>query len=118
MSGAPDRAIGLFQAIARHHGEAWAYDNSPRFGSNALRIDGKIYVALTRKHWLLAKLSPTRTQELLATGRAEPMTSGGRTMQGWITLAPKARAEWLAIADEARVFAFASRKQKTGLRLR
>lgn len=118
MSKVSDRAVVLFEAIATHHGEAWTCDDSPRFGSNSLRVDGKIYVALTRKHKLLAKLPPTRTQELLAAGKAEPMTSGGRTMQGWITLAPGARAEWLAIADEARAFALASRKRSGNSRLR
>lgn len=106
------RALTLFAAVAAHHGEKWTPSSSPKFGANALRVRGKIYAALTRKHRLLLKLPPGRVAELLASKRAKPMESGGRVMNGWITLAPDNKAEWTALADEARAFVIAATKAR------
>ena len=110
-----DPAIALFAAVAAHHGETWVPSDSVKFGSNALRVNGKIYAALTRKRHLLLKLPPARVAELLASGRAAPMESGGRVMRGWITLAPDAADQWIALSDEARkcVAAETQRKRKS-----
>ncbi|HVU81188.1 MAG TPA: hypothetical protein VHD89_04190 [Rhodanobacteraceae bacterium] len=99
-----DPAIALFAAVAAHHGETWVPSDSVKFGSNALRVNGKIYAALTRKRHLLLKLPPARVAELLASGRATPMESGGRVMRGWITLAPAAAESWIPLSNEARQF--------------
>ncbi len=103
-----ERAFELFAAIAAKHGETWSPAESPKFGANALRVNGKIYAALTRKHRLLLKLPPPRVKALLASGRAEPMESGGRVMNGWVTLAPDSKKEWIALAGEARAFVTAA----------
>jgi hypothetical protein len=107
-----DRAVELFHAVAAHHGEAWAPSGSPKFGANALRVSGKIYAALTRKHHLLLKLPPVRVKELLAAKRATRFESGGRVMNGWITLACDDEAEWVTLSDEARTFVAAETKRK------
>ncbi|MBN8737843.1 MAG: hypothetical protein J0H27_16440 [Xanthomonadales bacterium] len=107
-----DRAIDLFRTVATHHGVKWTYDDSPKFGSNALRANGKIYAALTRSHRLLLKLPPARVKELLDGKRAEPMESGGRVMNGWITLTPDHADAWTALSDEARAFATTQTKRK------
>lgn len=99
-----DPAIELFRQVASHHGVAWTPSASPKFGSDSLRIDGKIYAALTRSHCLLLKLPPARTAELLAAKRARRFESGGRVMNGWITLAPDQARDWIALSDEARAF--------------
>ncbi|MBS0431962.1 MAG: hypothetical protein JSS21_06110, partial [Proteobacteria bacterium] len=104
MAKNAEHAIEWFRAVAKHHGVAWTPSASPKFGSNALRVDGKIYAALTRSHRLLLKLPPARVAELLAAKRAECFESGGRVMNGWITLTPNDRAEWIALSDEARAF--------------
>lgn len=108
----PERAVTLFTAVAAHHGVAWAPSDSQKFGANALRVNGKIYAALTRAHRLLLKLPPARVAELLAAKRAERMQSGGRVMNGWITLAPGDKAEWIALSDEARAFVTTETKRK------
>lgn len=110
------RAITLFAAVAEHHGETWTFNSAPKFGANALHIRGKIYAALTRKHRLLLKLPPMRVTELIRAKRAKRFESGGRTMNGWITLAPDKQAEWIALSDEARAFvARESRHQRKTL---
>jgi hypothetical protein len=47
MSMDHDPAIALFAAVAAHHGETWVPSDAPKFGVNALRVNGKIYAALT-----------------------------------------------------------------------
>jgi len=107
-----DPAIALFAAVAAHHGETWVPSDSSKFGANALRVNGKIYAALTRKHRLPLKLPPARVAELLAAGHAEPMESGGRVMNGWITLAADDADQWIALANEALKFVAAETKRK------
>lgn len=106
----PDQAARgrqLFAAVAAHHGADWTPSASPKFGANALRVRGKIYVALTRSNRLLLKVAPDRVTELLAAGRAERFESGGRMMSGWVTLKPDDADTWIALADEARAYAAA-----------
>lgn len=98
-------SIALFSRVAAQRGETWTYSESQKFGSNALRVNGKIYAALTRSHRLLLKLPPARAAELLASERAEPFESGGRVMNGWITLTADRADEWTALSDEAFAFA-------------
>ncbi len=106
-----DRAVELFRAVAVHHGESWTLSDSPKFGANALRVNGKIYAALTRKHALLLKLPPARIAELLKKKRARRFESGGRVMNGWITLASDDGTEWIALSDEARTFVSAEARR-------
>lgn len=94
----------LFAAVAAHHGEAWTPSDSPKFGSNALRVNGKIYAALTRSHRLLLKLPPARVAELLKAKQAERFESGGRVMNGWITLESERKNDWIRLSEEARTF--------------
>ena len=107
-----DPAIALFAAVAAQLGETWIPSDSMKFGSNALRVDGEIYAALTRKRHLLLKLPPTRVAELLDDGRAAPMESGGRVMRGWITLAPDAAELWIPLSKEARKFVTTETQRK------
>lgn len=104
MSIDHDPSIALFADVAAHHGVKWMPSASPKFGSDSLRVKGKIYAALTHKHQLLLKLPPARTAELLASKRAVRFESGGRVMNGWITLAPDQAQDWIRLADEARDF--------------
>jgi hypothetical protein len=104
MSTNHDPAITLFAAVARQHGQAWVPSASPKFGSNALRVNGKIYAALTRKHRLLLKLPPARIEELLAARRVERFESGRRAMNGWVTSTSGSVDDWIALSNEARAF--------------
>lgn len=107
-----DPAVELFRQVAAHHGVAWRPSASPKFGSDSLRVDGKIYAALTRSHRLLLKLPPARTAELLAAKRAERFESGGRVMNSWVTLTPDQAHDWIALSDEARAFLATETKAK------
>lgn len=99
-----DHAITLFTAVAAHHGMKWTPSESPKFGADALRVNEKIYAALTRKHRLLLKLPPARIEELLAAKRVERFESGGRAMNGWVTSTSDNVDDWIALSNEARAF--------------
>lgn len=107
MKTRADHAVTLFAAIAAHHGVAWTLNDSPKFGSNALRVNDKIYAALTRKHRLLLKLPPARIAELLAAKGAERFQSGGRVMNGWVVLTSNKADDWIGWSNEARAFLIA-----------
>jgi hypothetical protein len=73
------------------------------FGSNGLRIDGRIFAMLVRGA-LVVKLPRQRVAELVEMGRGEPFDAGkGRPMKEWVVLR-SARATWIDLAHEARRF--------------
>ncbi|MGH7649143.1 MAG: hypothetical protein ACREND_13585 [Gemmatimonadaceae bacterium] len=111
MADQAERGRRLFAAVAAHHHADWTPSASPKFGANALRVGGKIYVALTRSNRLLLKLAPDRVTELLAAGNVERFESGGRVMNGWVTLKPDDAELWIALSDEARAYAASHAKQ-------
>jgi hypothetical protein len=99
-----EAAANLFAAVAQHHRTPWTLSDSPKFGSNALKVHGSIFAALTRSHHLLLKLPSARVDALIAARRAERFTSGGRVLNGWIIVEPVDEAEWIALSKEARDF--------------
>lgn len=72
-----------------------------RFGSNALKVGGKIFAMLVRGS-LVVKLPRKRVGELVAAGegtRFDPR--GGRPMTEWLVLDPASGQGWLPLAAEA-----------------
>jgi TfoX/Sxy family transcriptional regulator of competence genes len=59
------------------------------FGGLAFLIRGNLSVSASRNGGLLVRVDPGDTQECLALPHATLMTMGGRTMDGWITVAPE-----------------------------
>jgi TfoX/Sxy family transcriptional regulator of competence genes len=59
------------------------------FGGLAFLVRGNMTVSASRNGGLLARIDPADTQEALARPHVAPMEMGGRTMDGWITVAPE-----------------------------
>ena len=78
--------------------------SSKRFGSTALKVDGKMFAMLVGGR-LVVKLPKTRVDALVADGRGTRFDPGsGRVMREWVTLAVDGAAEWDALAVEALAF--------------
>jgi TfoX/Sxy family transcriptional regulator of competence genes len=73
------------------------------FGSNALKVNGKIFAMLVRGE-LVLKLPRARAEALAAEGRGIPFDAGkGRPMKEWVVVRAPERA-WAALAREAHAF--------------
>jgi TfoX/Sxy family transcriptional regulator of competence genes len=59
------------------------------FGGLAFLVRGNMAVSASRNGGLLARIDPADTQTALARPHAALMEMGGRTMDGWITVAPE-----------------------------
>jgi len=74
-----------------------------RFGSNGLKVDGRIFAMLAQST-VVMKLPRERVDALVAAGAGEPFDPGhGRRMTEWIALRGDTR-RWLALAREAHAF--------------
>ena len=58
------------------------------FGGLAFLVDGNMSVSASRNGGLLVRIDPVDTDACLARPHVELMTMGGRTMDGWVTVAP------------------------------
>jgi TfoX/Sxy family transcriptional regulator of competence genes len=71
------------------------------FGGLAFLLHGNMCVSASRNGGLLVRVDPAESDALLARPHASPMEMGGRTMDGWITVAPegleaeRTPAEWV-----------------------
>jgi len=59
------------------------------FGGLAFLLNGRMTVSASRDGGLLVRIEPTDTQSCLARPHVTLMTMGGRTMEGWIIVAPE-----------------------------
>ena len=67
------------------------------FGGLAFLIDGNMAVAASGQGGVLVRVDPDESDELVATTPAEPMEMRGRSMRGWLRVAPE------DVATEARL---------------
>jgi hypothetical protein len=103
-------ADGLYAVLAAHYAAKPAAAPSKGFGSNALKVEGKIFASLTRGR-LLLKLSEARVDSLIKSKKGLRFSTGvGRFKKEWVTVGPTTEKEWLALAEEARTFVSAQNK--------
>ena len=91
-------------------GESDVEQSGKGFGSDALKVRGKIFAMLTGGQ-LVVKLPRQRVDALVAAGDGERFDPrhDGRVMKEWLALAPTSSLEWLSLAQEARAFVAATR---------
>jgi TfoX/Sxy family transcriptional regulator of competence genes len=78
------------------------------FGGLAFLLNGNMSVSASRNGGLLARIDPADTETALARPHVELMKMGGRTMDGWITVAPdglKTKRELAAWVKRSVAFA-------------
>jgi TfoX/Sxy family transcriptional regulator of competence genes len=59
------------------------------FGGLAFLLHGHMSVSASRNGGLLVRIDPAETDAMLAHPHVARMEMGGRTMDGWITVAPE-----------------------------
>ena len=59
------------------------------FGGLAFLVGGNMSVSASGKGGLLARIDPADTDAALARPHVSPMEMGGRSMDGWIRVAPE-----------------------------
>jgi hypothetical protein len=101
MAGAHE----IFDPIAQEHLALPETDMGRMFGTEGLRVRGKVYAFVAHAGALVVKLPSSRIDELIADGRAERMRMRGNALREWAELAPTSGADgWRAAIDEARSF--------------
>ncbi|HUY79842.1 MAG TPA: hypothetical protein VMV29_23930 [Ktedonobacterales bacterium] len=103
-----DRYAALVAALRNQPGVTYLSDGPPsnKFGSNALKVNRKIFAMLVRGY-LVVKLPRTRVDALVAAGggeRFDPSHGQGRIMREWLVVASASADDWLALAHEALAF--------------
>jgi hypothetical protein len=94
----------LFQAVVRHHDLPSGEPLKRGFGSDALKVNGKIFAALSKGR-LLLKLPSARVDALVTANLAERFSTGaGRPKREWVTVAPSTAPNWIGLSDEARQY--------------
>jgi hypothetical protein len=93
-----------FAAIVDAYVTAQARGTRRGFGSNALKVDGKLFALFTRGT-LVVKLPRARVDELVEAGVGKRFDPGhGRPTREWLELTRKAQP-WLQLVEEAHGFA-------------
>jgi len=97
------RADPKLRAVAETFDASSASGQPRKFGSNGLKVDGKLF-ALFTQGTLVVKLPKERVAALVAKGDGKPFDPGhGRLMKEWLTVvSPK--LSWNALAKEAHAF--------------
>ena len=77
-----------------------------KFGSNGLRINGRVFAMLSAEKRLIVKLPRERVDALVDAGEGERFDPrrNGRVMREWIVMKQSFRANWLQLAGEALDF--------------
>jgi hypothetical protein len=102
------RYATVVKALAGKRGVAHSQpDDSQRgFGTNALKVNKKIFAMLASDDRFVVKLPGARVDALVAGGfgeRFDPRRHG-RVMKEWLVVGPGHEARWLALAKEAMEF--------------
>lgn len=102
MTDATARA--LFDPIADAYLSRADVDMGPMFGSEGLRIRGKVFAFVGHRGYLIAKLPAERVTELEASGVAQRMVIRERMLREWVIVGVEHGDLWRPIVDEAFTF--------------
>jgi hypothetical protein len=119
MARADERFANIVRALAGRpgvSGPATPGESPRRFGSSALKVNGKIFAMISSTGDFVVKLPAARVAALIASGQGKIFDAGrGRAMKEWLVVQAGSDAEWIRLADEALQFVASppSRKRPT-----
>jgi hypothetical protein len=100
--GGTARAHAIFDPIAAGYLRRPDVDIGPMFGSEALRVRGKVFAFVGHRGGLVVKVPEARATALVADGTAERMAIRERTMREWLAVGIDAGAQrWEDLIAEA-----------------
>ena len=105
MTEAEGRFDRVVQALLEENGVTPPDARRGSFGSNGLKVNGKIFAMLVRGD-LVVRLPKQRVDGLVASGdgqRFDPRHDG-RVMREWLVLSPSSALDWASLAAEALAF--------------
>jgi hypothetical protein len=98
------RAHAIFDPIAERHQERRDVDMGRMFGSEGLRVRGKIFALVSFDGRLMLKLPADRTVELVDAGEAERVEMAGRAMREWVFVPASGAPRWDPLIAEALAY--------------
>src|SRR5215207_4146827 len=97
-----ERAHAIFDPIAERYLEQPGVDIGAMFGSEGLRVRGKVFAFVGHLGGLVVKVPEARASQLVADGAAERMVMRERAMREWLTVDVEAGAQrWDDLIGEA-----------------
>jgi len=101
---AEERFADVVEALLDQPGVTPPSNSGREFGSNALKVKGKIFAMLVRGS-LVVKLPAARVAALIDSGQGGPFDAGkGKPLKEWLAVPPDASLDWLSLAREALLF--------------
>lgn len=98
------RAHAIFDPIAETLCTLPDVDMGRMFGTEGVRVRGKVFAFVAHQGGLVVKLPEQRIGELAADGVGAPMVMRGRPLREWAEISPDATETWAALIDEAHRF--------------
>jgi hypothetical protein len=82
------------------------------FGSDSLKVGGKIFALLSSRGEFVVKLPKARVDDLIASGEGHRFDPGhGRLMKEWLALRPRSSQDWVRLANEGMAFVASARSR-------
>ena len=98
------RGREIFDPIAARLCALPDVDMGRMFGTEGVRVRGKVFAFVGHGGALVAKLPEQRIGDLTAEGVGTPMIMRGRPMREWAEIRPDAADTWAALIAEAHRF--------------
>lgn len=98
------RAHEIFDPLAEEYLARPGVDIGPMFGSEGLRVRGKVFGFVGYRGAMVVKLPAARVDELDGTGGLERMVMRERAMKEWMLVPASASDQWRPLLAEAYAY--------------
>ena len=98
------RGHAIFDPIAERLCALPDVDMGRMFGTDGVRVRGKVFAFVAHNGSLVLKLPEERIGEIIADGTGAPMIMRGRPLREWAEITPETSGAWAGLVDEAHHF--------------